>query len=392
MNLAMDEAESRVRDEVLAFLATNTLGSDDLPGDLDERIAVLRDWQRKLYDAGLVGIAWPRELGGRGGTASQQIVANLELAKAGAPEPVGVIGLEVVGPSILAYGSPEQRRMYAPRILTGEDIWCQGFSEPEAGSDLAALRTRAESRGDHFVVTGQKTWTSYAQYARWCAVLARTDTAAPPHRGISYLVVDMRSPGVEVRPLRQLTGDAEFAEVFFDGVEVPGENVIGELNQGWPIAMHTLTHERGPAVAGRQAKLRVLLDRLIEHARVTTRDGGPAIDQPAVLQLLARSHIALEVLRHQTYRSTGQAAARGRPGLESSVDKVWLANAEQQLGEACIDVLGPHTSGSDVWPGGRLVTELQNAYLYGRAASVYGGSIQIQRNIIAGRTLGLPKD
>jgi alkylation response protein AidB-like acyl-CoA dehydrogenase len=392
MNLAMDEAERSIRDEVRSFLANNMLRPDDLPEDLDERIAELREWQRKLYDAGLVGIAWPRELGGRGGTASQQIVANLELAKAGAPEPVGVIGLEVVGPSILAYASPEQLRAYVPRILTAQDIWCQGFSEPEAGSDLAALKTRAEDRGDHFVLTGQKTWTSYAQYARWCAVLARTDLTVAPHRGISYLIVDMRSPGVEVRPLKQITGDAEFAEVFFDGVVVPAENVIGERNQGWAIAMHTLTHERGPAVAGRQAKLRVQLDRLIERARTTTRDGSPAIDHPDVLGLLARSHVALEVLRHQSYRSMGQAAARGRPGLESSVDKVWLATAEQQLGEACLDVLGPHTSSSEASPDGRLVPELQNAYLYGRAASVYGGSIQIQRNIIATRTLGLPRD
>jgi alkylation response protein AidB-like acyl-CoA dehydrogenase len=387
----MNEGESQIRDEVQAFLASNALGSDDLPENLDERIAVLREWQRKLNDAGLVGIAWPRELGGRGGTASQQIVANLELARAGAPEPVGVIGLEVVGPSIVAYGSPEQRRAYVPRILTAEDIWCQGFSEPEAGSDLAALKTRAELRGDHFVITGQKTWTSYAQYARWCAVLARTEMGVEPHRGISYLVVDMHSPGVEVRPLEQITGDAEFAEVFFDGVAVAAENVIGELNQGWTIAMHTLTQERGPAVAGRQAKLRVLLDRLIEHARITTRDGRPSIDDPSVLRSIARSHIALEVLRHQAYRSMGQAEARGGPGLESSVDKVWLAKAEQQLGETCLDVLGPHTSASDAWAGGRLVTEIQNAYLYGRAASVYGGSIQIQRNIIAARTLGLPR-
>jgi alkylation response protein AidB-like acyl-CoA dehydrogenase len=387
----MDEMESRIRDEVRAFLAVNSLRPDDLPEDLDDRIVVLREWQRKLYDAGLVGIAWPRELGGRGGTSSQQLVANIELARAGVPEPVGVIGLEVVGPSILAYASAEQQRAYAPRILTAEDIWCQGFSEPEAGSDLAALKTRAEGRSGHFVLTGQKTWTSYAQYARWCAVLARTDPDVEPHRGISYLIVDMHSPGVEVRPLKQITGDAEFAEVFFDGVVVPAENVIGELNQGWTIAMHTLAHERGPAVAGRQVKLRVLLDRLIEHARITTRDGRPAIEEPGVLQLLARSHIALEVLRHQTYRSMGQAAARGRPGLESSVDKVWLAKAEQQLGETCLDVLGPHTSISEAGQDGRLVAELQNAYLYGRAASVYGGSIQIQRNIIAGRTLGLPR-
>jgi alkylation response protein AidB-like acyl-CoA dehydrogenase len=219
-------------------------------------------------------------------------------------------------------------------------------------------------------------------------VLARTDASAPVHQGISYLIVDMRSPGIDVRPIKQITGDAEFAEVFFDGVEVPRGNVIGECGQGWAIAMHTLSHERGPAVFGRQAKLRVLLDRLIAYACDRTLDGRPAIEDPAVRQQIARSHIALEVLRHQGYRSVGQTAARGRPGLESSVDKVWLALAEQQLGDACLSVVGRHPeAGEDE----SLSTELQNAYLYGRAASVYGGSIQIQRNIIALRTLGLPR-
>jgi alkylation response protein AidB-like acyl-CoA dehydrogenase len=388
MNLTLDSAETATRNATRAFLSERGLRVADLPESLDERIAVLRDWQRDLYDAGLVGIGWPTEFGGHGGTASQQIVANLELARAGAPEPVGVIGLEVVGPSILEYASPVQKRAYVPAMLRAEEIWCQGFSEPGAGSDLAALKTRAEDRGGHFVISGQKTWTSYAQYARWCAVLARTSEEDVPHRGISYLIVDMQSRGVEVRPLTQITGDAEFAEVFFDNVEVPAENVIGERGQGWAIAMHTLSHERGPAVAGRQAKLRVLLDRMIDEACSRTRGGRPAIEDPIVLQQIARSHVALEVLRHQSYRSLGQSAARGRPGLESSVDKIWLALAEQQLGATCLDLLGPRTgAGGDE----SLTTELQNIYLYGRAASVYGGTIQIQRNIIAQRTLGLPK-
>jgi alkylation response protein AidB-like acyl-CoA dehydrogenase len=391
MRLSLDDSEQRIQREVREFLAAHMPDPTDLPEDLDGRVAVLREWQRHLYDAGLVGISWPKEFGGRGGTPSEQLVANLEMTRAGAPELISVIALEVVGPSIVAYGNSEQKERYVRRMLTGEELWCQGFSEPEAGSDLASLRTRAEDRGDHFVVNGQKTWTSYAQYAKWCAVLARTDPDSPPHRGISYLVVDMESPGVEVRPLVQITGDAEFGEVFFDNAVVPRENLIGELNAGWQIAMHTLAHERGPAVAGRQVKLRTLLGRLTEYAHATLRDGEPAIDDPGVRQQLVRSFIALEVLRHQAYFSSGQVAARGALGFESSVDKLWLVAAEQQLGDACIDVLGPHPGTSHFSPLGVDPNEFQKVYLYGRAASIYGGSEQIQKNIIAGRVLGLPK-
>jgi len=395
MKLTLDEKEQEIRDEVREFLAGNVLRPEDLPRDLDARIAVLRKWQRDVYDAGLVGIAWPEEYGGRGGTASQQLVANLEMARAGAPELIGVIALEVVGPSIVAHGTPEQKRTYVKRMLTGEDIWCQGFSEPEAGSDLASLKTRAEHDGDHFVINGQKTWTSWAKYADWCAVLARTDRDAPAHKGISYIIVDTRTPGVDVRPLKQITGDAEFGEIFFDNVRVPKANVLGELNGGWPLAMHTLTNERGPAVAGRQVKLRIILDRLVDEAHSIQRDGRPAIEDPEILAQLTRAHISLEVLRYQSYRSAGAATARGAAGLESSVDKLWLVASEQLLGGTVMDVLGPHLCSpeirSDNVPAADRISELQNVYLYSRAASVYGGSEQIQKNIIAQRMLGLPR-
>jgi alkylation response protein AidB-like acyl-CoA dehydrogenase len=391
MRLSLDQSEQRIQKEVRQFLAAHRLDPKELPDDLDARVEILRAWQRQLYEAGLVGIAWPKEFGGRGGTASEQLVANLEMTRAAAPELISVIALEVVGPSIVAYGNPEQKGRYVRRMLTGEDIWCQGFSEPEAGSDLASLRTHADDRGDHFVVNGQKTWTSYAQYAKWCAVLARTNMDVPPHQGISYLVVDMESPGVEVRPLVQITGDPEFGEVFFEDVVVPKENLIGELNAGWQIAMHTLGHERGPAVAGRQLKLRTFLDRLLEYARSTSRDGERAIDDPDVRRQLARSYVALEVLRHQTYFSSGMVASRGAPGFESSVDKLWLAAAEQRLGDACVDVAGPLIGASPLSPSDVDPHELHKVYLYGRAASIYGGSEQIQKNIIARRILGLPQ-
>jgi alkylation response protein AidB-like acyl-CoA dehydrogenase len=391
MQLTLDEKEQEIRDEVRAFLAGNRLRPEDLPHELDARVAVLRKWQRDVYDAGLVGIAWPEEYGGRGGTASQQLVANLEMARAGAPELIGVIALEVVGPSVVAHGTAEQKRTHVKRMLTGEDIWCQGFSEPEAGSDLASLKTRAEPDGDHFVINGQKTWTSWAKYADWCAVLARTDRDAPAHKGISYIIVDTHAPGVDVRPLTQITGDAEFGEIFFDNVRVPKANLLGELNGGWPLAMHTLTNERGPAVAGRQVKLRITLDRLVEEARSIQRDGRPAIEDPEVLAQLTRAHIDLEVLRYQSYRSAGAATARGAAGLESSIDKLWLVASEQRLGGTVLDVLGCHLGGQSNNAAADRVSELQNVYLYSRAASVYGGSEQIQKNIIAQRMLGLPR-
>jgi len=391
MQLTLDEKEQEIRDEVRTFLASNALRPEDLPHELDARVAVLRTWQKDVYDAGLVGIAWPEEYGGRGGTASQQLVANLEMARAGAPELIGVIALEVVGPSVVAHGTAEQKRTHVKRMLTGEDIWCQGFSEPEAGSDLASLKTRADPDGDHFVINGQKTWTSWAKYADWCAVLARTDRDAPAHKGISYIIVDTHAPGVDVRPLKQITGDAEFGEIFFDDVRVPKANLLGELNGGWPLAMHTLTNERGPAVAGRQVKLRITLDRLVEEARSIQRDGRPAIEDPEVLAQLTRAHIDLEVLRYQSYRSAGAATARGAAGLESSIDKLWLVASEQRLGGTVLDVLGCHLGGQSNNAAADRVSELQNVYLYSRAASVYGGSEQIQKNIIAQRMLGLPR-
>jgi alkylation response protein AidB-like acyl-CoA dehydrogenase len=276
-------------------------------------------------------------------------------------------------------------------MLTGQDIWCQGFSEPEAGSDLASLKTRAEHDGDHFVINGQKTWTSWAKYADWCAVLARTDRDAPAHKGISYIIVDTRAPGVDVRPLKQITGDAEFGEIFFDDVRVPKANLLGELNGGWPLAMHTLTNERGPAVAGRQVKLRIILDRLVDEAHSIQRDGRPAIEDPEIRAQLTRAHISLEVLRYQSYRSAGTATARGAAGLESSIDKLWLVASEQLLGATVMDVLGPHLGAQPNNPAADRISELQNVYLYSRAASVYGGSEQIQKNIISQRMLGLPR-
>ncbi len=382
MRLTRSDAERRIAEEVHSFLSAGAADARELPEEFDARIAWLREWQRRLHEAGLVNVAWPTEHGGRGATLGEQMVVEQELARAGAPELIGVVGLGVVGPSIVAHGTAEQKRRWLPKILSGEEIWCQGFSEPGAGSDLAALRTVAEDRGDHWVLRGQKTWTSWAQHATWCAVLARTDLEAAAHKGISYLVADMRAPGIDVRPLEQLTGEPEFSEVYFDEVAVPKDQIIGAPNAGWSIAMHSLAHERGPAVAARAVKLRVLLDRLIADARRLERDGRPVLEDAEVRSLLARTHIQLEVLRCQSARTVGTMIAKGRPGLETSIDKLQLTRAEQLLGDTALAVLGPAATYAPGW---------QNVYLYSRAASIYGGTSQVQKNIIAERILGLPR-
>ena len=388
MRVSLTDSERELRAEVREFLDANAPAAADIPVELDQQVDFLRSWQGRLKDAHLVGLSWPHEYGGRGASLSEQMVANAEMARARAPQLVGYVGVDVVGPTIVEHGTEAQKEAHLERILSAEDIWCQGFSEPGAGSDLASLRTRAVADGDDFRLSGQKVWTSYAQYAQWCAVLARTDPDGPPHRGISYLLVDMSSPGITVSPLVMSSGEAEFGEVFFDDVLVPRENVLGELNGGWALAMHTLAHERGPYAMTRQVTLSGLLDRLVDTAREVEREGRPAIECPAVAARLTEARIAIDVLGHQTFRSVGKMIVSGEPSVESSADKIMLGRAEQILGDVALDVLGPTaTLGGD---GDHLIWH--QLYLYGRAASVYGGSAEIQRNIIAQRLLGLPRE
>src|SRR5215217_4037697 len=391
MQLRATEAERALQAEVQAFLAGERLAASDLPEALDERIEVLRGWQRACYEAGYVGRAWPEELGGGGRPPVEQIVVDQELAAAGAPEFVNVVGLDVLGPSLLRFGNDDQRRRHIPPILSAEEIWCQGFSEPEAGSDLASLRTHAEDHGDHFAVSGQKTWVSWGQFARWCGVLARTHDAGPKHRGISMLIVDMRSPGVELRPMTQITGHAEFCELFLDDVVVPKANLLGELGDGWKIAMHTLGHERGTAALPRQVKLRTWLDRAVRVAAERTVDGEPMIDDPGAQVALARAAIAVEVLRHHAYRTVGEFLNGGAVGPDSSSVKLLMAEAEQRLAATVLELLGPTIEHGE--PGAADEDGFwHETYLYSRAASVYGGTQQIQRNIIADRVLALPQE
>ena len=375
MRLRPTDAERALQDEVRAFLAHDRLTPGDLPHALDERIEALRRWQAQCYREGYVGRAWPAAFGGGGRPPVEQILIDQELAAAGAPEFVNVVGLDVLGPSLLRFGDDAQRRRYIPAILSAEEIWCQGFSEPEAGSDLASLRTRAVEHDDHFVLSGQKTWVSWGQFARWCGVLARTEDSGPKHRGISMLIIDMASPGVDLRPMTQITGHAEFCELFLDDVVVPKENLLGARGEGWKIAMHTLGHERGTAALPRQVKLRTWLDRLVRDAAARER-----LDDPLVQVELARALIGVEVLRHHAYRTVGEFLNGGAVGPESSTVKLQMAAAEQRLAASAIELLGVE---DEFW---------NETYLYSRAASVYGGTGQIQRNIIADRILALPQE
>ena len=362
-----------------------------VPLDQDARFAVLRAWQRTLYDAGWMGLAWSREAGGQGLTYQHHLVFVEELVRARAPQPIGLIGLEVVGPSVDRFGTSWQRQELLPRLLSGEDIWCQGFSEPDAGSDLAALRTRAEIDGDELVVTGQKVWTSWAHVAQWCALLVRTDPTVRKQAGISYLLVDMRSPGITAKPIEQMTGDREFCEVFFDEVRVPRRNVLGELNQGWSIASHTLGSERAGATLRRRVECEVALEDALTELRAAGAARRPGDALTRQRSAVGRSHVALRVLEAQTRRTTARLVAGLGPTPEDSVDKLLLNDVEQTVFAEIAGLLGPLRALPDAHPAGLRSGQWGHDHLYSRAASIYGGSAQIQRTIVAQRLLELPR-
>jgi len=354
------------------------------PTSEQERFATQREWQRLLYDAGYVGVSWPREWGGRGLTLRHQQVVNEELSHVRAPHPIGLIGLEVVGPSIGRFGTPEQRERLLPPLLSGADIWCQGFSEPGAGSDLASLTTRAVRDGDDYVVNGQKVWTSWAHKASWCALVVRTDPTVPKHRGLSYLLVDMSSPGVEVRPLVQITGESEFNEVFFDEVRVPVSNLLGDPGAGWAIAMNSLSHERGTFTLRRRVEVsnafHQALDRIEEPAELPEH----------LVASIGAAETGLRTLRAQTWATLERLESGiSAPALDS-MDKVVLTNVEQQVGHCLRDLLGTSVSAWDA-EAGDGASALRDS-LFSRAISIYSGTQQIQNNIIAQRHLGMPRD
>ncbi len=390
MDLSFSAAEEAFRAELRGWLARNLPSAMPDPESLKDEVTLLVGWQRRLAAAGWVGVHWPREYGGRGLGVVENYLLQEELARAQAPEIIGRIGVNLVGPTLIRHGTEAQKRRHLAKILAAEEIWCQLFSEPNAGSDLTALRCKAERDGDEFVITGQKVWTSYAQFAHWGILLARTDPGAPKGKGISFFIVDMRSPGIRIRPLTQLTGSEEFNEVFLDTVRVPAENLVGELNRGWDIAQTTLSHERG--TSPRQLVIHlILLQELLRLARNTRRNGRSAAQDPLVRQRLAQAVIEVELTRLHNWRTLTALRRHGKPGPESSLVKLFWSEMSQRLHDAAMELLGP---GAQLMKGDPRVVaggRWQRSYLYYRAATIFAGTSEIQRNIIAERVLGLPR-
>ncbi len=336
----------------------------------------LREWSRKLYAAGYAGLTWPQEYGGAGAPASFQAILYEELAAAQAPPHVGVIGLGMAGPTIIAHGTEEQKSRYLQPLLAADEIWCQGFSEPEAGSDLAAVRTRAERRGDVYVVNGQKVWSSFAHIADFCILVTQSDPDAPRYRNLTYLLVDMHAPGVEVRPLRQITGEAEFNEIFFTDVEVPVENRLDEEGNGWQVAMTTLLHERATLGFALTATLDGLVGRLLADPRAA--EAGPRLREA-----VGREWIELQALRYTNYRALGTYERTGIPGPEGSAVKLRWSEANQRLTKLARELRGPDGILDDGW--------WNHHQLRSRGNTIEAGTSEVLRNIIAERVLGLPR-
>jgi alkylation response protein AidB-like acyl-CoA dehydrogenase len=353
-------------------------------------IEVARDWQRLLAEGGWAAISWPRAEGGRGATVVERWFFDLALDEMGAPRPPAQSYVDLIGPAMLQHGTEAQRARFLRSMVNGDELWCQGFSEPGAGSDLAGLRTRAERRGDEYVVNGQKVWTSHADIADWCFLLCRTEPDAPKHKGISLLLVDMRTPGISVRPLRQMTDDAEFCEVFFEDVRVPAANLLGAPGAGWGIAMGIVQHERGPMwTFVFQRKIRRSLSQLLALAKAHPSTHH-LLHDPAVRQRLAQAHIEVEILRLQGYRSLTNLLRTGHPGNESSMEKVLGSETDQRLQDLAISLFGPYGA---LREGDRSLGDgtIPRQFLYARSETIMGGTSEIQRNVIAQRILGLPR-
>jgi alkylation response protein AidB-like acyl-CoA dehydrogenase len=376
VDLTLSPSEESFRDELRAWLAANDPGPEP-DGDL-AGFEFRRAWQHRLHEAGWAGVSWPQEYGGRGATLVEQAIYNEEFVRAQAPSAANVLGLAMGGPTVIAHGTEEQKHRYLEPILSAEEIWCQGFSEPGSGSDLASVKTRGVRDGDDWVVTGQKVWTTLAHYAKWCMLVARTDPDAPRHQGLTYFLMDMEQDAVQVRPLRQITGEAEFNELFMEEARIPSANIIGGEGNGWAVAITTLMHERATLAFGLQVAVKRALRQLMDEAK---SDG--TADDPLVRDRLAQLYIEAEVLRLNAYRGLSAIMRDGVPGPEGSLGKWQWAEVNQALTELAMDLRGPRAVlYDDTWTF---------RFLRARANSIEGGTTEILKNIVAERVLGLPR-
>lgn len=390
MDLSFSPEDRAFRDETRRWLEAN-VPRDELK-TLDERKA----WNRRLYDAGYVGMHWPKAYGGWDATPLQQAIVQDEMARIGSPAPVNELGIGFTGPTIIAYGTDGQKERFLKKMLTADEIWCQLYSEPNAGSDLASLATRAEDQGDGFLVNGQKIWTSSGPIADWGILLARTDTKAPKHKGISCLLLNMRQPGIDVRSLKQITGSSHFAEVFMTDARAEKRDLIGGLNRGWEIAQTTLGHERGLTSLGR---VTTAFAQLVRAARELTRGGRPVVEDPVVRAKLGKFYAELEVQRYARLRVLSALQKGESPGAASSITKLSYTEFEKRAYELALEILGPWGQLTDAREEFEQVDTSMGgpgtwatAFLWSRAGTIYSGSSEIQKNIIGERVLGLPKE
>jgi alkylation response protein AidB-like acyl-CoA dehydrogenase len=375
MDLTETPAETAFRSELRDWLAANPPGRCE--GDDDAQFAWRLAWQRRLYDGGWCGVHWPREHGGRSASLTESAIFFEEIAGADAPLPVNIIGILLVGPTLMRWGTEEQKDRHLSAILSGEEVWCQGFSEPGAGSDFGALECRATQRGDDFVISGQKVWTSFAQHSRWCLLVARTDSAHK-HKGLTCFLLDMRTPGVEVRPLRQITGDAEFNELFLDEAVVPATQVLGGVGNGWSVALTTLMNERSGLAFFQEVALRQQFHRLLAELAERGR-----LDDARVRDELADVYARLQVLRLTAYRGLAVTERLGQPGPEGSLAKLMWSDTAKRLTQLAVDLLGHEALRADA----RWAYE----FLRSQANSIEGGTTEILKSIVAERVLGLPR-
>jgi len=376
VDLTLTPTEEEFRDEARSWIEANHPGPR--PEGDEAGFDFLRRWQRKLNERGWAGLTWPVEYGGAGATLVEMAIFYEELARAGAPRMANTLGLTMGGPTVIAHGTDAQKERYLAPILSADEIWCQGFSEPQSGSDLASLRTKAVRKGGEWIVTGQKVWTTMAHQSKWCMLVARTDPEAPKHRGLTYFLMDMEQDEVEVRPLRQITGEAEFNELFMEEARIPHDNIVGGENNGWRVAITTLMHERAGLAFALQVEVQVALRQVIERAKELGVDGDPVIRQR-----LAQLQIEAQVLRLNAFRGLTGMQKRGEPGPEGSIGKWHWADVNQALSEVALDLAGPAgVLGEEPWA---------YRFLRARANSIEGGTTEILKNIVAERVLGLPR-